>query len=166
MDGHVIIYQEVGRCRLLKACPKHLKYMTCSNRYSLYVNVLVVSQSACCNKVEVKRFFSFTYAFPALDHEWTGIMAILNWLKLQLGNYQIDDDTVKEFEAQIASAQQAELGAHGLPDNEPAQESKKATLADLRNKNNQHPGLGRHYHEGSHGPNSRPHDPSFSGDWP
>jgi hypothetical protein len=92
------------------------------------------SVSAWLPKVEVKRFFSFTYAFPALDHEWTGILAILTWLKTQLGNFQLDDDMVKEFEGHIAIAQQAELGAHGLPDNEVAQEQKLATLAELRKK--------------------------------
>lgn len=82
----------------------------------------------------MKRFFSFTYAFPALDHEWTGIMAILTWLKNQLGHFELDADTVKDFEGHIAAAQQAELGAHGLPDSEVAQEKKLATLAELRKK--------------------------------
>ena len=61
--------------------------------------------------VEVKRFFSFTFAFPALDPEWTGIMAILNWLKIQLGHVTKDDETMKNFEEQISAAQQADIGA-------------------------------------------------------
>ena len=82
----------------------------------------------------MKRFFSFTYGFPALDHEWTGILAMLNWLKLQLVHFHLDDETLKEFEDQIAAAHQADIGAHGLPENEVAQEDKLATLADLRKK--------------------------------
>ena len=61
-------------------------------------------------------------------------MAILSWLKLQLGNLTLDDDMVKEFEGQIAAAQQADLGAHAKPESEKAHDLNMATLADLRKK--------------------------------
>jgi len=107
----------------------------------------------------VKRFFSFTYAFPALNHEWTGIMAILNWLKIQLGKFDLDDTMVAQFETQISEAQQADLGAHGRPDDEKAHGHKLATLAKLRKKDNKFPGLGGHDHERPNCPDRRPHDP-------
>ena len=61
-------------------------------------------------------------------------MAILNWLKIQLGSFTLDDAMVAQFETQIDEAQQAELGAFGRPDDEKAQGHKLATLAELRKK--------------------------------
>ena len=58
-------------------------------------------------------------------------MAILSWLKLQLGHFTLD--IVKEF-GQILAAQQADLGAHALPEHEKAQEQKLAIVAELRKK--------------------------------
>ena len=42
-------------------------------------------------KAETKRFFSFAYAFPEVDREWTGAQAVSQWLHVQLGTW-LDSD--------------------------------------------------------------------------
>ena len=76
----------------------------------LVVKSVCVCVCVCVYEAGVKRFFSFTFAFQSLDFEGIGIMAILSWLKLKLGNICSDADTVKELEAMIAAAQHAAQG--------------------------------------------------------
>lgn len=45
------------------------------------------SNSAQQPKAETKRFFSFAYAFPEVDREWTGAQAVSQWLHVQLGTW-------------------------------------------------------------------------------
>jgi hypothetical protein len=102
--------------------------------------------------MEMKRFFSFSYSFPALDKEWTGVQAVLEWMHMQLGNWcpenmsEIDKLADVVINAQDAFAQ--DLAPIAGPDQlgpvpaQPAQEDpheaahhkRMATLAELRKK--------------------------------
>ena len=57
-------------------------------------------------------------------------------------------------------AQQADLGAHGLPDDEKAQGNKLATLAQLRKKTTNSLDLAAMIMSDRECPDRRPHDPT------
>ena len=54
--------------------------------------------------MELKRFFSFVYAFPVLNKEWTGIKSVLQWALGQLGEWQPEHQAMQQFEKLKAAA--------------------------------------------------------------
>lgn len=90
--------------------------------------------------MDMKRFFSFVYAWPGLNTEWTGTSAVSNWLDIQLGTWSLEPEVLKELEEKVLAAQAALVAKDGGQDQPAEQElekiamSKEATLSDLRKK--------------------------------
>ena len=89
--------------------------------------------------MEMKRWFSLTYVFPTLDKEWTGVKAVLEWMRVQLAEWA--PDNLAEMDAFQADM---DLKADGLMPAEPVGAAKtdaedlalrrQETLAQLRTK--------------------------------
>jgi len=85
------------------------------------------------NKVELKRFCSIVYAFPALDTEWTCLYAAMNWMKIQMGSWKPADAELQELQDKYHEAHVAHVVSEATGE-EADLVRKDKTLAELRKK--------------------------------
>ena len=77
------------------------------------------------------------YSWPALDTEWTGLYAAINWMKIQLGTWQPAKEELKAFEDRHKAAQHAQAVAQATGEEADIVQKEK-TVAEMRNKSKTH----------------------------
>ena len=82
---------------------------------------------------DMKRFFSMFYSWPNLNNEWTGIKAVLQWLRVQLGHWGIQE--IEQLEGMAKQLEQVIGQEETDPQKRIEQaKSKQAALKELRSR--------------------------------